>query len=140
MIADRIRRPALMDKITTAAEAAALIKDGMTIGMSGFTRAGDAKAVPIAMAQRAKADPFKITLITGASLGHDVDRMLTEAHVLARRMPFQADRTLRAAINRGEVMFIDQHLSETVEHLRSGQLGTMDFAKIGRASCRERVW
>jgi succinyl-CoA:acetate CoA-transferase len=137
MIADRIRRPALLDKITTAEAAASLIKDGMIIGMSGFTRAGDAKAVPIAMAERARTDPFKITLITGASLGHDVDRILTEAHILARRMPFQADRTLRAAINRGEVMFIDQHLSETVEHLRSNQLGPIDYAIIEAAAITE---
>jgi succinyl-CoA:acetate CoA-transferase len=137
MIADRIRRPALLDKIVSAEEAAALIKDGMIIGMSGFTRAGDAKAVPIAMAARAHTEPFKITLITGASLGHDVDRMLTEAKVLARRMPFQADRTLRAAINRGEVMFIDQHLSETVEHLRSNQLGPIDYAIVEAAAITE---
>src|SRR5690606_25115304 len=91
---------------------------------------GDAKAVPLAMAARAANDPFQITLITGASLGHDVDKVLTEAHVLARRMPFQVDRTLRAAINRGEVMFIDQHLSETVEQLRSNQIGPIDYAVV----------
>jgi succinyl-CoA:acetate CoA-transferase len=111
MIENRIRRPELLDRIMSAAEAASLIKDGMIVGMSGFTRAGDAKAVPYAMAERAKSDPFQITLITGASLGHDIDRVLTEAKVLARRMPFQSDPVLRAAINRGEVMFVDQHLS-----------------------------
>lgn len=136
MLEDRIRRPSLLDKIVTPKEAASLIADGMVIGMSGFTRAGDAKAVPVAMAERAKTDPFKITLLTGASLGHDIDRMLTEAHVLARRMPFQTDATLRAAINRGEVMFIDQHLSETVEHLRSNQLGPIDYAIIEAAAIR----
>ncbi|MGV8856863.1 MAG: succinate CoA transferase [Devosia sp.] len=130
MPANRIRLPCLMERITTAEQAARLIGDGMVVGMSGFTRAGDAKAVPLAMARRALEDPFQITLVTGASLGKDVDRVLTEAHVLARRMPFQADPTLRAAINRGEVMFIDQHLSETVEHLRAGQLGQMDYAII----------
>jgi len=57
----RIRNKALLDRIVSADEAAALIKDGMVIGMSGFTKAGDAKAVPVAMADRAKADPFKIT-------------------------------------------------------------------------------
>jgi succinyl-CoA:acetate CoA-transferase len=137
MIENRIRRRALLEKVTTPQAAASLIKDGMTIGMSGFTRAGDAKAVPIAMAEKAKADPFKITLITGASLGHDIDRMLTEAGVLARRMPFQVDRTLRAAINRGEVMFIDQHLSETVEHLRSNQLGPIDYAVLEATAITE---
>ena len=130
MLEARIRNASLRDKIITAEQAASLIKDGMIVGMSGFTRAGDAKAVPLAMAARAASDPFQITLITGASLGHDVDKLLTEAHVLARRMPFQVDRTLRAAINRGEVMFIDQHLSETVEQLRSNQIGPIDYAVV----------
>ena len=137
MIETRIRRKSLLDKITTPRAAASLIKDGMIIGMSGFTRAGDAKAVPIAMVEQAKSEPFKITLITGASLGHDIDRMLTEAGILARRMPFQVDRTLRAAINRGEVMFIDQHLSETVEHLRSNQLGPIDYAVVEATAITE---
>ena len=132
----RIHNPDLLARITTPEAAAALIKDGMIVGMSGFTKAGDAKAVPLAMADRAKTDPFQITLITGASLGHDIDRILTEAHVLARRMPFQADPTLRQAINRGEVMFIDQHLSETVEHLRSNQLGPIDYAIVEAAAIR----
>ncbi|MGU3576816.1 acetyl-CoA hydrolase/transferase family protein [Brucellaceae bacterium C25G] len=130
MLEKRIRNQSLMSKIVSARDAASLIKDGMIIGMSGFTRAGDAKAVPVAMAELAKDNPFQITLITGASLGHDVDKILTEAHVLARRMPFQVDRTLRSAINRGEVMFIDQHLSETVEQLRSNQIGPIDYAVV----------
>ena len=137
MPASRIRLFPLLDRIVSADQAASLIEDGMVVGMSGFTRAGDAKAVPLAMARRAQLDPFKITLLTGASLGKDVDRVLTEAHVLARRMPFQSDPTLRAAINRGEVMFVDQHLSETVEHLRSGQLGPMDYAIIEAAAITE---
>lgn len=133
----RIRHPDLMGRIMTPEAAAALIEDGMVIGMSGFTKSGDAKAVPLALAARGHTDPFKITLITGASLGHEIDRKLTEAGVLARRMPFQADPTLRKAINRGEVMFIDQHLSETVEHLRSNQLGPVDYAIIEAAAITE---
>ena len=108
---DRIRLPQLRERITNAAQAATWIKDGMTVGMSGFTRAGDAKAVPLALAERARLEPLKITLITGASLGGDTDRQLTESGALARRMPFQTDPALRAAINSGEVMFMDQHLS-----------------------------
>jgi succinyl-CoA:acetate CoA-transferase len=130
MYEDRIRRQSLLDKIVTPEEAALLIKDGMTIGMSGFTRAGDAKALPIAIAERAAKEPIRITLMTGASLGNNIDKILTEAGVLARRLPFQSDPTLRAAINRGEVMFIDQHLSETVEQLRSGQMGPIDYAIV----------
>lgn len=127
---DRIRLASLRDKIVSADEAASLIKDGMIVGMSGFTRAGEAKAVPVALAARAKAQPMKITLITGASLGNDLDKQMAEAHLLSRRIPFQSDPALRKAINAGEVMFVDQHLSETVEHLRTHQLGPIDVAVI----------
>jgi succinyl-CoA:acetate CoA-transferase len=133
----RIRRPSLLDKVCTPEQAARLIQDGMVVGMSGFTRAGEAKAVPLAMADRAMVDPFRITLMTGASLGNDIDRRLTEAGILARRLPFQVDPVLRAAINRGEVMFVDQHLSETVELLRSRQMGPIDVAIVEAAAIRE---
>lgn len=127
---DRIRLASLHDKVISADAAAAFIQDGMTVGMSGFTRAGEAKAVPQALVERAKQNPLKITLITGASLGNDLDKQLTEAGVLARRLPFQVDNTLRRAINNGEVMFIDQHLSETVEQMRNLQLKRPDVAVI----------
>lgn len=127
---DRIRLPQLRERITTPAAAAEWIRDGMTVGMSGFTRAGDAKAVPLALAERARTEPLKISLLTGASLGSDIDATLAEAGVLARRAPFQADPKLRAAINRGDVMFVDQHLSETVELLRTRQIAPVDIAIV----------
>lgn len=137
MFRDRVRMSSLLDKVMTADQAAALIKDGMTVGMSGFTRAGEAKAVPKALAERAKQEPLRISLMTGASLGNDLDKQLTEAGVLARRMPFQVDSTLRKAINAGEVMFIDQHLSETVEQLRNHQLKLPDIAVIEAVAITE---
>src|SRR5450830_905392 len=127
---DRIRLPSLRERVTSAAAAAEWIHDGMTVGMSGFTRAGDAKVVPLALAERARHENLKITLMTGASLGSDVDKTLTEAGVLARRIPFMADPVLRAAINRGDVMYVDQHLSETVELLRTRQIAPIDIAII----------
>lgn len=137
MFEDRVQSAELRKKIVSADEAASLVKNGMVIGMSGFTRAGDAKLVPHAMAKRAKNHPFKISLITGASLGHDTDKILTEAGVLERRMPFQVDTTLRAAINSGEVMFIDEHLSEVVEQLRAHQLPPVDIAVIEAIAVHE---
>ncbi|MDH0896295.1 MULTISPECIES: acetyl-CoA hydrolase/transferase family protein [unclassified Pseudomonas] len=137
MYSDRVRLPALLDKLMSAAEAAALIEDGMTVGMSGFTRAGEAKAVPRALAERARTRPLQISLMTGASLGNDLDKQLTEAGVLARRMPFQVDSTLRKAINDGSVMFIDQHLSDTVEQIRNLQLKKPDIAVIEAVAITE---
>ena len=130
MYEDRIRHPGLLDKIMSAGQAATLFRNGMRVGMSGFTRAGDAKALPRALAERALQEPLALTLITGASLGNGSDGLMAEAGVLARRMPFQVDPVLRAKINSGEVMFIDQHLSETAEQLRSGNLAAIDIAVI----------
>ena len=140
MLETRIRRPELLARIVTPETAAALVEDGMTVGMSGFTRAGDAKAVPLAMVERAKATPFKITLLTGASLGHNIDGLLSEAHIVARRMPFQTDPKMRAAINRGEVMFVDQHLSEMVEHLRAREMGRLHVAIVEATAITEEGW
>jgi succinyl-CoA:acetate CoA-transferase len=137
MYRDRIGLKSLWGKVVGAEEAALLIKDGMTVGMSGFTRSGDAKVVPMALAERASEAPLKITLLTGASLGSDIDKTLAEAKLLSRRIPFQADPVLRKSINAGEVMFVDQHLSETVEMLRSRQLPPVDVAVIEAVAITE---
>lgn len=134
---DRIRHAGLRDRIMSAEEAARLIGDGMVLGMSGFTRAGEAKAVPLALAERARKEPLQITLMTGASLGNDLDKTLAEAHAISRRIPFQSDPFLRKKINAGEVMFIDQHLSETVEQLRNRQIAGVDIAVIEAVAITE---
>lgn len=127
---DRIRLESLHDKVMTAEQAASLIEDKMVVGASGFTKAGDSKAVLPALAERAKKENIKITLMTGASLGHDTDGKLAEAGALAKRMPFQVDRVLRDKINSGEVLFIDQHLSEAAELLHNKNLPAVDVAVI----------
>ncbi|MCQ4322770.1 acetyl-CoA hydrolase/transferase family protein [Stutzerimonas stutzeri] len=137
MYSDRIRLSSLHSKVMSADEAATHVLDGMTVGMSGFTRAGEAKAVPMALIKRAKENPLKISLITGASLGNDLDGLMAEAGLLARRMPFQADAALRKAINAGEVMFIDQHLSHTVEQMRNHQIKKPDLAIIEAVAITE---
>ena len=134
----RIRLDSLHEKIMSAAQAAAFIHDGMTVGMSGFGGAGDAKAVPLALIERARQDPLKINLITGASLGRGLDGQMAEAGLLARRMPFQGDPVLRKAINEGRVVFIDQHLSEVVEQLRDGSLPNPDVAVIEAVAITEQ--
>ncbi|WP_321804084.1 acetyl-CoA hydrolase/transferase family protein [Burkholderia sp. BCC1993] len=134
---ERIRCDRLRSRVTTAEEAAALIKDGMTIGMSGFGYAGDCKRVPFALAKRAAREATRVTLITSASLGHDIDKVLADANVTTRRVPFQSDGTLRRKINAGVVMYIDQHLSEMVEQLRGKYMGPMDVAVIEATAITE---
>ena len=119
-IKSRVHCEAAMAKVTTAEAAAALIKDGMNIGVSGFTPSGYPKAVPLALAERAKTDPLKINLWTGASVGPEIDSVLTNAGVVARRLPYQTNADLRKAINNGSVKYTDLHLSHVAQMARYG--------------------
>lgn len=130
MYPERILFKKYQEKIITATQAASLFKDKMVVGSSGFTKAGDSKAVLPAFATRAANEHIGITLITGASLGHTTDTDLAEANALYKRMPFQVDPSLRKKINSGDVLFIDQHLSETAELLTNQHLPPLDFAVI----------
>lgn len=130
MYENRIRRTELAQLIITAEEAAMLFKDKMVVASSGFTKAGDSKAVLMALAERAskEKDPLKVTLMTGASLGQGTDGALAEADALSLRLPFQVDPIMRKAINKGEVFFIDQHLGETANLLRANNFPKIDIA------------
>ena len=120
----------LQDRVVSAEEAATWIENGMTLGLSGFTRAGDAKAVPHALVERAKQEPLKVNVYTGASLGSDVDTLMAENGMILKRLPFQADKTMRTKINQGELLFVDQHLSHTAELIRADVLPKVDYAII----------
>ncbi len=130
MHSDRIRFQSYKDKVISAQEAVNFLKDKMVVGTSGFTKSGDSKAVLPAFAKKAEFENIAITLITGASLGHNTDADLAKNNALYRRMPFQADSSLREKINEGDVFFIDQHLSETAELLENKQLPNLDIAII----------
>lgn len=119
----------------TAEEAAALIRHGDTVGFSGFTPAGAAKAVPKALAARAKEEhaagrPFQIGVMTGASTGKSLDGALAEAQAISWRTPYQSDKILRAMINEGKVQFFDMHLSMLQQAVRYGFFGPINWAVV----------
>lgn len=121
--------------LLTADEAAALIHDGDILGFSGFTPAGAAKAIPRALAARARGEhtagrPFKVGVITGASTGPSLDGQLARADAVLFRTPYQADPDLRKRINAGEVQFFDMHLSMLPQAVRYGFLGKMKYAVV----------
>lgn len=126
---------ALRDKIMTADEAAALIQNNDTIGFSGFTPAGAAKAIPTALAARAKAEheagrPLKVGVVTGASTGQSLDGELALADAISWRTPYQSNKHLRSAINSGRTRFFDMHLSTLPQQVRYGFLGKFQWAVI----------
>ncbi|CAM5187871.1 Succinyl-CoA:acetate CoA-transferase OS=Ureibacillus acetophenoni OX=614649 GN=SAMN05877842_111126 PE=3 SV=1 [Ureibacillus acetophenoni] len=127
----------LSDRVVSAEEAAALIPNGAVVGMSGFTRAGDAKVVPMALVERAKNEEFKIDVYTGASLGPEVDKYLAEAGAIRKRGPFIADPMIRGQINSGDVLYVDAHLSHNAELVRQGIIGPIQYLIIEAAAITE---
>ena len=133
----RIKVIQLQERIVDADVAASWIQDGMTLGLSGFTRAGDAKAIPFALLKRAETEHFKVNVFTGASLGSDIDKLFAEAGIVAKRLPFQADPAMRKKINEGEMLFTDHHLSHTAEWIKAEVIEPIDFAVIEALSITE---
>ena len=121
--------------ILSAEEAAELIENGQSIGFSGFTAAGAAKAVPAALAQKARREhaagrAFKVGVLTGASTGRSLDGALAEAEAISFRAPYQSNPTLRKQINSGQVKFVDMHLSTVPQNARYGYLGPIHWAVV----------
>jgi len=135
---ERIKNKSIKNKIVTAEQASKLIKNGMTVGTSGFTPAGYPKAVPLALAKRAReGEDIKINLITGASVGEELDGELAKAGVIKRRYPYQTNKELRDRINSGEISFSDIHLSHMPRWIKYGFFGKIDVAVIEAVSIRE---
>ncbi|WP_318506000.1 acetyl-CoA hydrolase/transferase family protein [Bacillus sp. T3] len=133
----RIKDVRLHDKVVTAEEAASWIKDGMTLGLSGFTKSGDAKAVPLALVKRAEAgEEFKVNVYTGASLA-ETDQIMAQAEIINKRLPFQADAVMRKSINKAEMLYVDNHLSHVAELVRQGCIDEIDYAILDAVAILE---
>ncbi|WKD58758.1 acetyl-CoA hydrolase/transferase family protein [Corynebacterium caspium] len=116
MVTDRIAHKGLKAKVMSADDAASFIKHGDTVGISGFTGAGYPKALPDAIARRAKfahssGEAYAIDLLSGASTAPECDGVLAEAQAVNYRAPYQSDPIMRAAINAGKMKYQDIHLS-----------------------------
>ena len=138
----RIQCPVLRNRIMTAEQAAELIPNGATVGMSGFTGAGYPKAVPQALAERIgkinqDGGRFRINIWTGASTAPELDGALAEVDGIEMRLPFQTDPICRNRINDGRMDYVDYHLSEVSQYAWSGFLGKMNLAIIEVAGIRE---
>ena len=117
----------------TAAEAAALIKNGDNLGLSGFTPAGTPKAVTAELAQVAHEEPeagrpFQVGILTGASTGASCDGVLSLENAIRYRAPYTTNSDFRKCVNAGRIAYNDSHLSQMAQELRYGFLGDVDWA------------
>lgn len=134
-------------KQMNAEEAAEIIQHDDMVAFSGFTPAGSPKALPTAIAQRAREQhlagkPFQIRLLTGASISAAADDALSKADALSWRAPYQTSPGLREKINQGQVRFIDLHLSEVAQMVNYGFFGDIDVAVIEASAITPdgRIW
>ena len=122
----------------TAEEAAQMIKNGDTIGLSGFTASGTPKAITKALAAKATKEhaegrSFKVNIFTGASTSDHVDGVLSRANAINMRAPYQNLPGSRARINTHDIHYNDRHLSEMAQETRYHFYGDVDFAIIEAA-------
>src|SRR5574344_976454 len=115
----------------SAVEAAALIKNGENIALSGFTPAGVAKAVTkelakVAIAEHEAGREFKVGVFTGASTGQSTDGDLANAQAIKYRAPYTTNPDFRKHVNAGEIAYNDIHLSQMAQELRYGFMGKVD--------------
>jgi succinyl-CoA:acetate CoA-transferase len=134
---ERIRNKQLLDRVVSPEEAASWIKDGMTIGLSGFAVGGTAKAIPTALAKRAETEKFKVNVFTGASLGSDIEGILADSGIVHKRVPYQTNKSMRKRINDADVLFYDQHLSHVADWVRTGVYGQIDYAIVEAVAITE---
>ena len=122
----------------TAHEAAQMIKNGDSIGTSGFTAPGSPKAISQAIAEIAEKEhaegrPYKVNIFTGASTSDKLDGCLSRANAINMRAPYQNVPDLRKRINAHDVHYFDRHLSEMAQEMRYGFYGKLDYAIIEAA-------
>ena len=138
----RLRCEALKARLMSADEAARLIEDGMTVAVSGFTPSGCPKAVPLALAEQVRSGErrLRLSLLSGASTGEELDSAWAELGIIARRLPYMTSKALRAAVNgRAEqpVAYTDIHLGQVAQNARLGFYGKIDLAVIEAAAVTE---
>lgn len=138
----RIKNAAFRRLVMNADAAAELIPAGSNVGMSGFTGAGHAKAVPSALARRisqahARGEDFQVGVWTGASTAPELDGALSKADGVELRMPYQSDPVTRSRINSGDMDYVDIHLSHVAQMVWEGFFGTLDVAVVEVSSITE---
>lgn len=133
LTADRLRNPSLFEKVMTADQAAAMIHDGMNVGVSGFTPSGYPKVVTQALARAVnQGKKCQINIWSGASVGPEIEEELAKAGAVANRAPYYAasNKHLRSGINSGEIGYTDVHLSHFAQQIDYGFLGKVDVAIV----------
>jgi succinyl-CoA:acetate CoA-transferase len=109
-------------------EAANRVPPDGTMLTSGFGRVGYPKAVPTAIAESEQS--YDLTVISGGSVGDEIDTALVESDSIGRRFPYQATAAARNAVNDNRIAFQDRHIAGLADEVQFHQLADPDIAVI----------
>ena len=130
-IRERIRHRESLGKIMTAEEAALLFRDGMLVATSGNPLMGYPKATFLALSERIKKQGgIRIDLLCAGPLGSEVEDLLADAGGIRKRIGAIGGEKLRAAVNRGEVKFIEGKGGQLPLQVKRGWYGPVDIAVV----------
>jgi succinyl-CoA:acetate CoA-transferase len=114
--------------VESATAAAERIPASATVAVSGFGRVGYPKNVPLALAER--GEELSLTLLSGGSVGDEIDTTLADTGAIDRRLPYQATASLREKANDGSIAYHDRHIAGFGDEIRTGVYGPIDVAVI----------
>jgi succinyl-CoA:acetate CoA-transferase len=123
--------------VTDAASAAEHVPGDATMLVSGFGSVGYPKAVPLALADSARDGDrdLSLTVVSGGSVGSEIDTTLVEAGAVARRYPYVGTPEARAAANEDRMATSDRHVSAVADEARFGHYGRPDVAVVEAVAC-----
>jgi succinyl-CoA:acetate CoA-transferase len=135
---NRIRKAALRERVKTAKEAASFFKDAMLVATSGTGLSGFPREVFGALKERIqKGESLRIDLLSSGPLGPEIEDALVEVRGIRRRIGSVGSKSLRQAINRGEVGFLEGKTGKVCQYARRGYYGKIDVAVIEAAGINE---
>lgn len=114
--------------VISAESAAQRISADSVVVVSGFGSVGYPKEVPLALADSGR--DLSLTIVSGGSVGEEIDERLADVDAIARRYPYQSRRPTRTRINGGDMAFADAHVSGFGDRIRAGEFGAPDVALI----------
>ncbi len=129
--------PSLKNRMISAAKAAEVIQDGMTVAMSGYAMAGYPKAIPAELIRKKKeGNNLSINLVTGANVPW-LDEVLGSEGIISRRAPMCANKVLASQINSNKVSYVEQQMCKMPRLLRSHSFGKLDVAVVEALAVNE---
>ena len=114
--------------LTSAEAVAADVAATATVGVSGFGSVGYPKAVPDAISDSERE--FALTIVSGGSVGKEIDTGLIEADAVERRFPYQSRSESRKVANNGDLAYQDRHISRFSDEVEFKRTAEVDLAII----------